>query len=549
VQVVVAVPEGDGAGRVRFVDTGRDQCTADLAALVATVEAEHHPRWVLPAVDELYPALLARGVRLSRCHDLALTEAILLASTGEGRRPRNLAAAYARLRGLPEPPDRPPPSRAEAPTLFEPDRGTLPANPLDAAVAVHVHQKRRIEADTHPERLQLLVAAESAGALAAAEMTHHGLPWRADIHLALLNDLLGPRPAPGARPARLAALVERIEQAFGGIEINPDAPGSVVRAFRRAGIDVPSSRAWVLRDVEHPAVAPLLQYKELARLWVAHGWSWLDSWVRDGRFRSEYVVGGVVSGRWATRGGAALQLPKSLRTAVRADPGWALVAADAAQLEPRVLAALSGDRRLAEVSASADLYESLAADSFAGERGQAKIAMLSAMYGGTSGGAGPLLAVLRKRFPHAVDYVEQAARAGESGATVRSRLGRTSPPPSRAWRELTGSHDQDAGTEQRGRQAARNWGRFTRNFVVQASAADWALTVLATLRRRLFDTPAQLVFFQHDEVLVHCPMELAATVAAEVDNAALEASRLVFGDTPVRFPLHANVVDCYADAK
>ena len=32
-------------------------------------------------------------------------------------------------------------------------------------------------------------------------------------------------------------------------------------------------------------------------------------------------------------------------------------------------------------------------------------------------------------------------------------------------------------------------------------------------------------------------------------TAATEASRLVFGDTPVHFPLEAAVVDCYADAK
>ncbi|HET9141864.1 MAG TPA: bifunctional 3'-5' exonuclease/DNA polymerase [Actinophytocola sp.] len=534
---------------------GGDRGVPDLAAAMAELEAGQAPRWVLPSAEEIYPALLRAGVRLARCHDLALTENILLACAGAPDRPRNLAAAHARLRGLPEPPDRPPPSRTEAPALFELDRGTTPAgDPLDAAAAVYDDQQRRIDADPHPDRLRLLVAAESAGALAAAEMTHHGLPWRADVHEALLTELLGPRPPAGARPARLADLAERITAAFGGAEVNPDAPASVVRAFRRAGIDVPSSRAWVLREVAHPAVEPLLQYKELARLWVAHGWTWLDSWVHEGRFRPEYVVGGVVSGRWATRGGAALQLPKTLRTAVRADPGWTLVVADAAQLEPRVLAALSGDPRLAELcagSGAADLYASLAADSFDGDRGHAKVAMLSAMYGGTSGGAGPLLAVLRKRFPQAVGYVEQAARAGESGGMVRSRLGRTSPPPSAAWRALTGSAEQDETTERRSREAARNWGRFTRNFVVQASAADWALTTLAALRRRLAGSApaAQVVFFQHDEVLVHCPAELSGVVAEEVTNAAAEASRLVFGSTPVHFPLQANVVDCYADAK
>jgi DNA polymerase-1 len=553
---VVAVPEADGAGRVRVLPDGPDSPAAaysgtpekvrDLAAWMARMEAEHRPRWVLPSTEALYPELLAAGVRLGRCHDLTLAEGILLAHEERPGRPRNLAAAWARLHGLDEPPDPRPAIKVDQPTLFEAEREPLPAgaDPLDAAVAVHADQQRRMATG---ERLRLLVAAESAGGLAAAEMSHHGLPWRTDVHLALLTELLGPKPAVGARPAVLAGLAEQIALAFGpaGKQLNPDNPVSVVRAFGRLGIDVPSSRAHALREIDHPAVAPLLRYKELARLWVAHGWSWLEQWVRDGRFRPEYVVGGVVSGRWATRGGAALQLPKQLRTAVRADPGWTLVVADAAQLEPRVLAALSGDDRLAEVSGTTDLYETLAAEVFDGDRGHAKIAMLSAMYGGTSGGAGPLLAKLRKRFPQAVEYVEQAARAGEQGRIVRSRLGRTSPAPSESRLALMVSG------EERSTQAAREWGRFTRNFVVQASASDWALTVLATLRQELAATvpAAQLVFFQHDEVIVHCPAPLAPAVSEAVTKAAAQASTLVFGDTPVRFPLQANTVASYADAK
>ncbi|MGW5053493.1 bifunctional 3'-5' exonuclease/DNA polymerase [Actinokineospora sp. NPDC004072] len=542
--LVAVVGTGDGGGRARVLGSAETVVTDDLAGWMAGQEAAG-PRWIVVGANELYPGVLARGVRLGRCHDLGLVEALLLAFAETPRRPRNLAAAWARMHGGPEPADPRPVARGEQPALFEPDRGTMPAgiDPLDAIAAVHADQEQRIAATAHPERLRLLAAAESAGALAAVEMGHHGLPWRADVHAELLVDALGPRPAPGARPARLAELAERITAAFGGRSVNPDAPASIVAAFAREGIEIPSARAWVLREVDHPAVEPLLEYKELARLHVAHGWSWLESWVDGGRFRPEYVVGGVVSGRWATRGGAALQLPKLLRTAVRADPGWSLVVADAAQLEPRVLGALSQDRRFAEVSASVDLYTSLAADAFGGDRGRAKIAMLSAMYGGTSGEAGPLLAVLRKRFPQAVEYVEQAARAGEQGRVVRSRLGRTSPPPSAAWRELT-STDETAG-----RRAARDWGRFTRNFVVQASAADWALTMLAALRRRLAGSDAAIVFFQHDEVIVHCPTPDAPAVAAEFDAAAAEATALVFGPTPVRFPLEATIVDCYADAK
>jgi hypothetical protein len=59
----------------------------------------------------------------------------------------------------------------------------------------------------------------------------------------------------------------------------------------------------------------------------------------------------------------------------------------------------------------------------------------------------------------------------------------------------------------------------------------------------------ELVFFQHDEVIVHCPSDQADAVVAAVAQAAAEASRLVFGPTRVAFPLNTVVVDCYADAK
>ncbi len=269
---------------------------------------------------------------------------------------------------------------------------------------------------------------------------------------------------------------------------------------------------------------------------AAHGWAWREAWVRGGRFRAEYVVGGVVSGRWATRGGGALQIPRLLRGAVVADPGHRLVVADAGQLEPRVLAAMSGDAGLARAAAAGDLYAALARDAFSGDRPRAKIALLAAMYGQTSGEAGQLLAVMRRRFPAALALVESAARTGEAGGVVRSQLGRTSPTPS-AQRFLDESADPGDGASP-DRRAARSWGRFTRNFVIQASASDWALAMLAALRRRLaaIGPEPRLVFFQHDEVVVHTPAELAGVVEEAVTAAGDEARRLVFGATPVLFP-------------
>jgi DNA polymerase-1 len=50
-------------------------------------------------------------------------------------------------------------------------------------------------------------------------------------------------------------------------------------------------------------------------------------------------------------------------------------------------------------------------------------------------------------------------------------------------------------------------------------------------------------------VLVHCPEDAAQSVVAAIEEAAQEAGRLVFGHTPVRFPVSTAVVACYADAK
>ena len=422
---------------------------------------------------------------------------------------------------------------------------------------------RQISADAHPARFGLLAAVESAAGLAAAEMSARGMPWRADVHDALLAGLLGPRPGTGLRPPRLAGLAAQISATFGGRPVNPDSPAQLLKAFATDGVPVPSTRSGVLRGIDHPAVPFLLEYKELARLHSAHGWAWLDEWVRDGRFHPEYVVGGVVSGRWASRGGGALQIPRVVRRAVVADPGWVLVVADAAQLEPRVLAALAGDHAFAEAAGSGDLYQALAG-AFGGDRAKAKVALLSAMYGGAGGEAAQLLAVLRRRFPRADAYVEAAARAGEEGRVVRSRLGRSCPPPSAQWRGLTASADDPGADDQRARRSLRARGRFTRNFVVQGSAADWALVLLAGLRRWLAAMGGGpesggpesgprggpgLVFFQHDEVIVHCPRALAPEVVEAIGDAAREAGRLVFGATPVRFPVTTAVVDCYADAK
>ena len=553
VEIAPLGPDGLLAGPVRR--------EADLAEAVRG--RPEVARWVWRSTAEVYPHLLATGVRVERCYDIEDAETLLLGHEGRYGEPRSAAAALARLRGGPVPPD--PPQRAAEPgsqsSLFEPQAVHVPLADL---VEVYADQQRRHDKAAHPERMRLLTAAESAGMLVAAEMNRAGLPWSAEVHRRVLHELLGERYAGGGEPRRLAELADEVSAAFGR-RVRPDLPADVIKAFAQAGIRIRSTRRWEIESLDHPAVKPLVEYKKLYRIWVAHGWSWLQDWVRDGRFRPEFLAGGTVTGRWVTNGGGGLQIPKVIRRAVVADPGWRLVVADADQMEPRVLAAISRDPGLMEVAGrESDLYQSVSDRAFSGDRAQAKLAVLGAVYGQTSGDGLKNLAALRRRFPKAVAYVDEAARAGEEGRLVRTWLGRTCPPAVGATddaAEEAGIPVPDTRAESADGAEPQEWapgyastnararGRFARNFVVQGSAADWALLMLAALRQACAGMAAELVFFQHDEVIVHCPEEEAEAVVTAIREAADLAGRLTFGRTPVRFPFTTAVVECYADAR
>lgn len=528
--------------------------------------------WVMDRVR--YPAIELRlaGLSLPRAHDLWLTRRILRNS------PLVQPSDYTRaLRSQSEPPlaadpeDRPwlTEEQASQETLFEgfggPSGRRFPGLPhalarghnrpvaqtLAEVVAEFQEQTAAVAASSDPRRLGLLVRAESAGGLVAADLEVDGLPWDRAEHERLLTERLGPRTPEGVRPRELERRAQEIEGLLGVGKVNPDSPADVLRALKRAGFQVSSTRKWELRPLqENPAVAAILQYKKLSRLATTNGWHWLDTWVHGGRLRSEYVPGGVPSGRWVSLGGGLMQLPRELRATVRAEPGRKLVVADVSQLEPRVLAAMSRDTALAEAARGHDLYQAIADDAFEGRRDHAKIAVLGAMYGATTGEAGAYVPVLTRAYPRAVALVEEAARRGEQGLAVQSFLGRGTP--------VDGLSDREAESldplprERQDASAARAYGRFARNFAVQSSAAEWALCWLGTLRTRLrqeFPGTAELVYFLHDEVILHADDDVVPRALALVQEAADQATRTLFGEIPVDFPLTAAAVQVYAETK
>ncbi|MEL7584349.1 bifunctional 3'-5' exonuclease/DNA polymerase [Brevibacterium sp. LS14] len=570
VTVVDLGPDGEEIGRttlaeaalpdlVRDREGGAGSGAPEGAVSLSDGRSTPPPRWVVSDTPKWYPALLAAGVRIDRAHDLRLAHAILARSSLVTDRSALTAADEWDAGPVTAP------SVGQAETLFDVagGRGRPKEVPhgIDAALTEFARQQAALETATDPGRLWLLLAAESAGGLVAAEMHAAGVPWDVTEHERILEDLLGPRPAAGAKPAKMLAAAEEVRTALDDSRVSLDSPTRLLTALRNAGINVSSTAKWELAESDHPAIEPLLRYKRMARLLSANGWHWLAEWVAEGRYRPVYVPGGVVTGRWAASGGGALQIPRQLRPALRADPGWRLISADVAQLEPRALAAMSGDRAMAEAGSGRDLYSGLVDEGIVATRQEAKIAVLGAMYGSTTGEAGRLVPRLRQSFPAAMHLVDSAAEAGRTGGVVTTWLGRTSPEPSEGWRRVQSRADQvDATTadENRARRAAGDQGRFTRNFVVQGTAAEWALAWLADLRQRLarlptvedspatasgpaFSRSAHLVFFLHDEVIVHAPEAHADTAAHAIREAAASAGRLLFSGAPVDFPLDLTI--------
>lgn len=520
----------------------------EVVAWVADRERAEAPRWIIRSARDIYPLLLDGGVLLGRTHDLLLCHAILR-DTDKVARPLSPSASWIRR----DPTE-------GAPALFEVTEQDDAEDPV-AEVLEQFRAQRRVIEQERDGRLTLLCAAESAGGLIAEEMRAAGLPWDEGVHDAILTETLGTRPAAGGLPSGMVELGDRVRAILGDRTLHLDSQPKLLRALHRVGVQVESTSRWELASQSHAVVEPLLAYKKLSRLLSANGWAWLSEWVHDRRFRPVYIPGGVVTGRWASAGGGALQLPRSLRPAVRADPGWTLVVADVAQLEPRMLAAMASDDAMARAARGSDLYAGVVASGAVETREQAKYAVLGAMYGATTGDSGRLVPRLRKVYPRAMALVDTAARTGEDGGVVSTWLGRSSPRPSAEWAQLqsraTGA-DADPAEVALARRRARDWGRFTRNFIVQGTAAEWSLIWLAEIRHRLqrapesavaaaasgpFSRRPHLAFFLHDEVILHVPEEQAEAAADAVRVAASVATRRLFGDFPIDVPLDLRIAE------
>jgi len=403
----------------------------DLATVVrraGELEVQQHPRWLVASAAEALRPLVAAGVRVQRCWDVAEVHRLL-----HGGWRADLARVWASANGLD--PDRAPKPAgddlfdlldggsaaggdgADPDAAVRPD-GYLRPDVLDPSWATSESRFRAVAAaltelaarqeqqlrDLGP-RAVAAAYSESAAAVLCLELERDGLPVDRRAAEDLIAAAAGRRPddEKDAERIRRERDARVLVHAPGREGTDLRNPAQVRDLLAAAGVSVPNTRKFVLEPFRqtHPLVDALLEWRKEERIATTYGYRWLDEHVGpDGRLRGGWTACDGAAGRMTAQNGLH-NLPAPLRPAVVAEPGQVFVRADLGQIEPRVLAVVSGDRAFAEATRADDLYAPVAAK-LGIERKVAKVAVLAAMYGQRSGAAGRALGDLERAYPVAM---------------------------------------------------------------------------------------------------------------------------------------------------
>jgi DNA polymerase I len=532
----------------------------DGPAVVSVVEEALRPRWTWWS-NEMAELLVAAGVRVSRCWDIAAAHRMLF-----GGWKADPGLVWAQLHDLaPESVPRP-----ESLDLFNysdydaglddplrPDGHLRPEWAAGrwsdsteqlvrwaemASVTAQLQQAKLLDLVDRP-RATSTVRSESAAELLCVELAADGLPMDRLAAEDIISSLVGPRTRTEAEAAgeRARRDGEVLRHAPRSDRVDLRSPAQVRSLLRSAGLDLPDTRAWRLRELRdaHPLVDALLAWRKAERVATTYGYGWIDQHLgEDGRLRGSWTGCDGAAGRMTASAGLH-NMPVEMRHAVVAEKGKIFVRADLRQIEPRVLAAISGDTRLARACLDDDMYAPVAVE-LGINRATAKVAVLGAMYGQTTGEGARALRRLEATYPVAMSYLSDAHRSAQAGRDLRTYGGRLVKMWSASYAEVD---------EKEARRIESARGRYGRNALVQGAAAELFKVWAVTVRARAAACGAEIVLCLHDELLLQVAEDQAENGTRLVEDCLQEAVRSWAPDDSVRFFADVSLVKRWSDAK
>ena len=307
-----------------------------------------------------------------------------------------------------------------------------------------------------------------------------------------------------------------------------------------------STNAEVLEELsgDYPIVADVLEYRLLSKLKSTYCDGLLKEIEADGRIRSTLNQTETRTGRISSLSPNLQNIPvrrkegREIRRFFVAAPGNLLVDADYSQIELRVLAALSGDKEMQNAFNNGDDIHTITASQVFGLppemitpllRSRAKAVNFGIVYGIGAFSLAKDIGVTRKEADSYIKgYLnhysgiaqfmkEEIASARETGY-AKTLFGRR-----RYLPELTASNKMLQAFGE----------RVAMNMPVQGTAADIIkLAMIHVFLRLKNELPtAKLIMQVHDELIIECKEEDAATVSAllreEMENAVSLSVKLV----------------------
>lgn len=331
-----------------------------------------------------------------------------------------------------------------------------------------------------------------------------------------------------------------------GYEFNLNSPKQLgVALFEKLGLPAKkktksgySTNAEVLEDLKdkHPAVALLLEYRQLAKLKSTYTDGLQICIAEDGRIHTTFNQTEARTGRISSLEPNLQNIPvrteqgKRLREFFIAGENRVLVDADYSQIELRVLAAISDDENMINAFRSGkDIHTATASQVFGLPidmitpvlRSRAKAVNFGIVYGIGAFSLSKDIGVTRKEadsyiksylatYPKVAQYMENTIETAKQNGYVTTIFGRR-----RYLPELSSSNGM-----------LRAFGeRVARNAPIQGAAADIIklamIKVFETLKEKV--PSANLILQVHDELIVECDQSDAQTVCeilkTEMENA------------------------------
>lgn len=329
--------------------------------------------------------------------------------------------------------------------------------------------------------------------------------------------------------------------------LNLNSPMQVMGAFRKLGIDIPSTGEAILAKVDHPVAKLLLQYRENEKLLTAFGENLLEKiHPKTGRIHPDFQQIGADTGRFACSNPNLQQIPtdSAFRSCFIPEPGYKFIVGDYSQIELRIMAELAQDPVfLNAFQNNEDLHTLTASQMYNISREQvdkkmrfnAKSINFGLMYGR---GANSLSIQLGVSFEEAEKLLEKyfatykkvkvwLDKAGREA--VRKGYSTTLSGRKRWYREL------DPGDPSYLRSVS-HIERQGKNTPIQGTSADMTKYALVGIYHALKDGKydAFPIHTVHDEIVVEVRADQAEVVREIVEREMVKSGQMLLKSVPVK---------------